>query len=94
MIIAILTGEVVSYCGFDLFFLMIKNAEHLFMYLLAFAYLWKNAYLDLLPIFKFNCLLVIELCVCACMLSHDQLFATPWIVTHQASLSVGFPRQG
>ena len=28
-----------------------------------------------------------------CVLSHVQLFATPWTVAHQVSLSVGFPRQ-
>ena len=27
------------------------------------------------------------------MLSHSQLFVTPWTVAHQASLSMGFPRQ-
>ena len=32
-------------------------------------------------------------CVCACAFSHVQLFATPWTVTCQASLSMGFPRQ-
>ena len=26
-------------------------------------------------------------------LSYVQLFVTPWIVTHQAPLSMGFPRQ-
>ena len=28
------------------------------------------------------------------LLSHVQLFATPWTVAHQASLSMGFFRQG
>ena len=28
-----------------------------------------------------------------CVISHVQLFATPWTVTHQAPLSMGFPRQ-
>ena len=28
-----------------------------------------------------------------CVLSHVQLFATPWTVAHQAPLSVGFSRQ-
>ena len=34
-------------------------------------------------------------CVCehVCMLSHVQLFATPWTVADQAPLSMGFPRQ-
>ena len=27
------------------------------------------------------------------MLSHIQLFVTPWTVTHQVPLSMGFPRQ-
>ena len=27
------------------------------------------------------------------LLSHIQLFATPWTVAHQAPLSMGFPRQ-
>ena len=30
---------------------------------------------------------------CGCSLSHVQLFATPQTVAHQASLSMGFPRQ-
>ena len=30
---------------------------------------------------------------CVCVLSHVQLFATQWIVTLQAPLSIGFPRQ-
>ena len=29
----------------------------------------------------------------ACMLSHVDLFVTPWTVAHQAPLSMGFPRQ-
>ena len=28
-----------------------------------------------------------------CMLSHVQLFVTPWTVAHQAPLSMGFSRQ-
>ena len=32
--------------------------------------------------------------VCAQSLRHIQLFVTPWIVAHQALLSMGFPRQG
>ena len=28
-----------------------------------------------------------------CMLSHVQLFATPWTVAHQALLSMGFSRE-
>ena len=28
-----------------------------------------------------------------CSLNHVQLFATPWTITCQAPLSVGFPRQ-
>ena len=31
-------------------------------------------------------------CYCA-VLSHVQLFSTPWTVAHQAPLSMGFPRQ-
>ena len=32
--------------------------------------------------------------VCVCqLLSHVQLFATPWTVAHQAPLSMGFSRQ-
>ena len=39
----------------------------------------------------------VRVCVCARAytqwLSHVQLFAIPWTVTHQAPLSMGFPRQ-
>ena len=31
--------------------------------------------------------------ICVYMFSHIQFFATPWIVVHQAPLSMGFPRQ-
>ena len=31
--------------------------------------------------------------MCVCVLSHVQLFATPWTVTHQAPLSMEFSRQ-
>ena len=31
--------------------------------------------------------------VCVCVLSHAQLFATPWTVAYQAPLSMGFCRQ-
>ena len=33
------------------------------------------------------------MCVCACVLSHVQLFATPWTVAHQTLLFMGFSRQ-
>ena len=32
-------------------------------------------------------------CVCVCMLSHAQLFVTPWTVAIQVSLSMEFSRQ-
>ena len=32
-------------------------------------------------------------CVPTCVLSHVQLFATPWTVAHQAPLSAELPRQ-
>ena len=32
-------------------------------------------------------------CMCAQLLSHVLLFATPWTVAHQAPLSVGFSHQ-
>ena len=32
-------------------------------------------------------------CACICMLSHVQLFETPWIVAHRAPLSMEFSRQ-
>ena len=32
-------------------------------------------------------------CVCVCVLGHVQLFANPWTVARQASLSMGFSRQ-
>ena len=32
-------------------------------------------------------------CVCVCVLSRVWLFATPWTVTHQAPLSMGFSGQ-
>ena len=34
-----------------------------------------------------------EDCVCACTLSHVQLFAKPWTIAHQTPLSVEFSRQ-
>ena len=39
--------------------------------------------------------LLLILCICAVvyLLSHVQLFVTPWTIAHQAPLSVGFLRQ-
>ena len=36
-----------------------------------------------------------SLCVCVCveLVSHVQLFVTPWTAARQVPLSVGFPRQ-
>ena len=34
-----------------------------------------------------------RVCVCVCVLSHVQLFVTPWTVAHQDPLSMGFSRQ-
>ena len=31
--------------------------------------------------------------MCACTVSHVQLFVTPWTVACQAPLSMGFPRE-
>ena len=33
------------------------------------------------------------MCLCAQLLSHVQLFATPWTIAHQAPLSTEFSRQ-
>ena len=38
-------------------------------------------------------LLIIHVCMCVESLSNVWLFETSWTVTHQASLSMGFPRQ-
>ena len=38
-------------------------------------------------------LLCVYVCVCVCVLSHVQLFVTPWPIACLASLSVEFPRQ-
>ena len=35
----------------------------------------------------------IRVCVCVWALSHVQLLVTPWTITHQAPLSMRFPRQ-
>ena len=35
---------------------------------------------------------LLRLCVYICVLSHAQLFVTPWTVTHQDPLSMGFPK--
>ena len=45
---------------------------------------------------NYLCNCIHEICVYVCMLScfsHVCLFATLWTVAHQASLSMGFPRQ-
>ena len=46
--------EVISQCGFDLYFLIISDVDHLFIYLLAIYMpsLEKNLYLVPLPIFN------------------------------------------
>ena len=40
------------------------------------------------------CMKFLSLCVCSCVLSHVQLFATLWTVARQALLSRRFSRQG
>ena len=35
----------------------------------------------------------VRVCVCVCDFSHVRLFATPWTITHQAPLFMGFSRQ-
>ena len=41
-----------------------------------------------------NCLRSLQLCLCVYYsFNHVQLLATPWMVAHQAPLSMGFPRQ-
>ena len=48
----------------------------------------------LLPIWLFLLdLFAVCVCVCAYLVSHVWLFATPWTVAHQAPLSMGFPRK-
>ena len=39
------------FVGFDLYFLMTNDVEHLFMYLLSFAYIWRNLYSKLVSVF-------------------------------------------
>ena len=40
-----------------------------------------------------NALVIPGVGVCVQLLSHIRLFAAPWIVVHQAPLSMGFSRQ-
>ena len=63
--------------------------------LCIFYYSWKKR--ALIIIIGFLCLLIMLMywdgdlcCVLSCSV---QLFVTPWTVTHQAPLSMGFPRQ-
>ena len=44
-------------------------------------------------IYLFPWLFLVTLRSCMLYVSHVQLFATPWIVAHQAPLSMGFSRQ-
>ena len=39
------------FVGFDLYFLMTNDVEHLFMCLLSFAYIWRNLYSKLVSVF-------------------------------------------
>ena len=43
--------------------------------------------------FPFTFQVIIDICVCVKLLSRVRLFATPWTVTRQALLSMGFSRQ-
>ena len=56
----------------------------------------KCAYLYVLYLKIYRCVCMC-VCVCACthayVVSRVQLFATPWIINHQASLSMGFYEQ-
>lgn len=54
--------EVISHCGFDLYFLMTNGAEQIFMYLWPFVYLvLKNVYSSLLPCDYYFFVFVVQL---------------------------------
>jgi len=76
--------EVIPHCGFDLHFFN-SNFEHLFNASLPSVYfLWKNVYLNLLPIYWLDCLffqywVVWAICIfflilIPCCLHHLQIF--------------------
>ena len=59
--------EVILHCSFDLHFLIISNVEHFFMCRWpSICLLWRNVYLDLLPIFWFFFFLVYMLSCISC----------------------------
>ena len=59
-------------------------------------YFWNHCLLEPLPIYNLSqiiSLFSMVACVQSQLLSHVQLFVTPWIVACQAPLSTGLPRQ-
>ena len=78
----------------------IENSSNVFPCLIAHFFLALNTLplsgclMVCISINLLKDMLVASVCVCVCRsLSCIQLFATPWTVVHQASLSGGFPRQ-
>ena len=55
--------------------------------------LWRKVCLTFWDQYTGDVSLVKEGATCACLLSHVQLFVTPWTVAHQAPLPVEFSRQ-
>ena len=61
---------------------------------LLFYYEW-HVYFQYFAVIN-HTLLIILVCVCVCvckLLSRSQFFVTPWVITCQAPLSMGFSRQ-
>ena len=73
--------------------------EGMYVYLCLLNIVWQKptqhckAIILQLKIRKIIFKLLINKCVCANVLSHFWLFATPWTVDHQAPLSMEFSRQ-
>ena len=65
----------------------------LYAYLSSVYLLWWDVCSDLLPIFKLGCLDFYSVQFSSVqLLSHVQLFTTPWITAHQASLFITISR--
>ena len=63
------------------------------MYIYIYICVYIYIYIYVRRIYTYTSYVYVCVCVWVCLLSHAWLFATPWTVAHQASLSMGFSQQ-
>lgn len=73
--------KLVSYCGFDIYFLKDNNVEHLFYAYCSFVYLWRYVYWDPLPFFIIQLFIFLLLsCKCSLYFLNTNLLLDTWFI--------------